>query len=53
MEPKKNPIKSRDSMEALRPLASCPADIDDYFELACEADEFGIHVPDDSAENSV
>ena len=50
MEPKKSPIKSRDLTEALLPTALCPVDADDYFELAYEADEFGVHVPDQSAE---
>ena len=50
MEPKKNAIKSRDLTEALQPTVSCPVDTDDYFELAYEADEFGVHVPDHSAE---
>jgi hypothetical protein len=51
MEPKKGPIKTRDLKdEALRPTVLCPVDTDDYFELAYEADEFGVHVLDHSAE---
>ena len=50
MEPKKSPIKSRDFAEALQPTVLCPVDTDDYFELAYEADEFGVHVHDHSAE---
>ena len=50
MEPKKSPIKSRDLTEALQPTVLYPVDTDDYFELAYEADEFGLHVPDHSAE---
>jgi len=50
MEPKKSPIKSRDLTEALQPTVLCPVDTDDYFELAYEADEFGVHIPDHSAE---
>lgn len=50
MEPKKTPIRSKDSKEALQPVVSGPVDTDDYFELANEPDEFGVHVPDHSAE---
>ena len=50
MEPKKSPMKSRDLTEALQPTVLCPVEIDDYFELAYEADEFGVHVPDYSAQ---
>src|ERR1700694_3844465 len=49
MEPK-SPIKSRDLTETLLPTVLYPADTEDCFELACEADEFGVHVldhPDD------
>jgi hypothetical protein len=50
MDPKKSPIKNRDLKEALQPAVLCPVDTDDYFELAYEADEFGVHVPYHSAE---
>jgi hypothetical protein len=50
MEPKKSPTKSRDLTETLQPTVLCPVDTDDYFELAYETDEFGLHVPDHSAE---
>jgi hypothetical protein len=30
----------------LQPMVLCPVDTDDYFELAYEADEFGVHLPD-------
>jgi hypothetical protein len=45
MEPK-SPIKSSDTPETLLPSVLCPVDADDYFELAYETDEFGVHVPD-------
>ena len=45
MEPK-SPIKSRDLTETLLPTVLYPADTEDCFELACEADEFGVHVLD-------
>jgi hypothetical protein len=44
MEPK-SPIKLRDLTEALLPTPSCPIDTEDYFELAYEVDEFGVHAP--------
>jgi hypothetical protein len=44
MEPK-SPIKSSDMPETLLPTVLCPVDAEDYFELAYEADEFGVHVP--------
>jgi len=50
MEPKKSPIENRDLKDALQPRVLCPFDTDDYFELAYEADEFGVHVPDHLAE---
>ena len=50
MEPKKTPIRTKDSKEALQPVVLCPTDTDDCFELANEPDEFGVHVPDHSAE---
>jgi hypothetical protein len=45
MEPK-SPIKSSDLPETLLPTVLCPVDTEDYFELAYETDEFGVHVPD-------
>jgi hypothetical protein len=50
MEPKNSPIKCTSLKEVLRPTVLCPLDAEDYFELAYEADEFGIHVPDHSAD---
>lgn len=47
MEPK-SPIKSRDLQETLLPSVLYPVDTEDYFELAYEADEFGVHAPDHS-----
>jgi hypothetical protein len=38
MKPTKDPIKSTDFKEAV--------DTEDYFDLAYEADEFGVHAPD-------
>jgi hypothetical protein len=45
MEPK-SPIKSRELKETLLPTVLYPIDTEDYFELACEDDEFGVHIPD-------
>lgn len=45
MEPK-SPIKSSDMPETLLPTVLSPVDTEDYFELAYEDDEFGVHVPD-------
>jgi hypothetical protein len=45
MEPKR-PIKSRELKEMLLPTVLYPTDTEDYFELACEDDEFGVHIPD-------
>ncbi len=50
MEPSKSLLKSRGLQEAWQPTIVCPVDIDDYFELADEADEFGVHAPDHAAE---
>jgi len=50
MEPKKSPTKSQDLKDASQPAVSVLVDTDDYFELAYEADEFGVHVPDLSTE---
>jgi hypothetical protein len=47
MEPKNSPIKSKDSEVSL-PTVLYPVDTEDYFELACEADEFGVHVHEHS-----
>ncbi len=44
MEPKST-IKSSDMPETLLPTVFCPIDAEDYFELAYEADEFGVHLP--------
>jgi hypothetical protein len=41
----KAPIKLRDTNEAFPPKPSCPMDTEDYFELAYEIDEFGVHAP--------
>ena len=41
MNPTKDPIKSAD-LEAI--------DTEDYFDLAYEADEFGVHAPDQADE---
>jgi hypothetical protein len=49
MDPK-SPIKSRDLMETLLPAFLYPVDDEDYFELAREDDEFGVHLPDLSKE---
>ena len=45
MEPK-SPTKSRELKETLLPSVLYPTDTEDYFELACEGDEFGVHIPD-------
>jgi hypothetical protein len=45
MEPK-SLGKSGDSKETLLPPVLYPLDAEDCFELACEADEFGVHLPD-------
>jgi hypothetical protein len=47
MEPK-SPRKSREVEETLLPAILYPLDADDYFELACEEDEFGVHPPGQS-----
>jgi hypothetical protein len=44
MEPK-SPIKLRDPTETFPPRPSYPMDAEDYFELAYEVDEFGVHAP--------
>jgi hypothetical protein len=44
MEPK-SPIKSSDMPETLLPTVLRPVDTEDYFELAYEDDEFGVHLP--------
>jgi hypothetical protein len=43
MEPK-SPLKRKDLDETSTPLG--PVNSDDYFELAYEIDEFGVHVPE-------
>jgi hypothetical protein len=48
MEPKNSPIKSTNLIEVSLPTVLCPVDAEDYFELACEADEFGVHVHEHS-----
>jgi hypothetical protein len=45
MEPK-SPIKTRYITETLMPTILYPLDAEDYFELAREDDEFGVHLPD-------
>jgi len=45
-----DPIERRDIQETLLPTFLCPIDSEDCFELAYEADEFGVHVPDHLAE---
>ena len=45
MEPK-SPTKSRYVTETLLPTILYPLDAEDYFELAREDDEFGVHLPD-------
>ncbi len=47
MEPK-SPIKRRELQETLLPTVLYPLDTEDYFELAYEDDEFGVHLPDHS-----
>ena len=44
MQPK-DPIKRRDIQETLLPRFLYPVDSEDCFELAYEADEFGVHLP--------
>jgi hypothetical protein len=46
MEPKKSSSKSQDLKGTLQPMVRYSVDTDDYFELAYEPDEFGVHVPD-------
>ena len=45
MEPK-SPIKSSAMPETLPPTVLSPVDTEDYFELAYEDDEFGVHLAD-------
>jgi hypothetical protein len=42
---RKSPIKSRELEEVLLPTVLYPTDTEDYLELACEDDEFGVHIP--------
>jgi hypothetical protein len=44
MEPK-SPIRSRDLQGQSLSMSLCPVDSEDHFELAYEADEFGLRVP--------
>ena len=44
MEPK-SPTRSRELKETMLPSVLYPTDTEDYFELACEDDEFGVHIP--------
>ena len=44
----KSPTKHGELKETLLPTTLWPVDAEDYFELACEDDEFGVHVPDPS-----
>jgi hypothetical protein len=48
MEPKNSPIKSANLIEVSLPTVLYLVDTEDCFELACEADEFGIHVHEHS-----
>jgi hypothetical protein len=45
MKPK-SPIKPGDSRKTLLPTVLYPLETEDCFELAYEADEFGVHLPD-------
>jgi hypothetical protein len=49
MKPK-DPIKHKDRQETLPPAFLCPVDTEDCFELAYEADEFGVRQPDHSTD---
>ena len=49
MQPK-DPIKRRDIQETLLPTFLCPVDTEDCFELAYEAEEFGVHLTDHSTD---
>ena len=45
MEPKNTSMESRDTKDVLSPTLSYPVDTEDCFELAYEADEFGVCLP--------
>jgi hypothetical protein len=45
MKPTNAPIDSN-SIKLIPPAVACPVDTEDYFELAWEADEFGIRLPE-------
>jgi hypothetical protein len=45
MEPR-YPLKRVHSIESPPTRPQTPEDADDYFELAYEIDEFGVHVPE-------
>lgn len=44
MEPVNDAIKIGHSKDVSAQTLSSPLDAEDYFELACEADEFGVHI---------
>lgn len=44
MEPINGAIKTANSKEVSPQGLLSPLDAEDYFELACEADEFGVHI---------
>jgi hypothetical protein len=44
MEPMNLAGKGGNSKDTSPQTLSSPLDADDYFELACEADEFGVHI---------
>jgi len=46
MEPKNSPIRRTALTEVSLPTVLCPVDTEDYFELAYEADEFGVRLPE-------
>ena len=45
MEPKSR-VKRSDSQEQSIPASTSATETEDYFELAYEIDEFGVHVPE-------
>ena len=45
MEPQ-SIVRRKDEDDALRPPTQPPVDAEDYFELAYETDEFGVHLPE-------
>jgi hypothetical protein len=49
MKPENTPIESTDLSHVRLPKVICPVDSEDHFELADEADEFGVHAADHSA----